>query len=302
MATYTESVVPYEAVLSYEKLSFDQVTLTAGAGSLLAGSVLGKVSKRQAAAPIPGAPNTTGGTGTGVMTALSFGPDVQVGSYLVTLLATSATAAFSVIAPDGESLPNGAVGTAYKSSHINFLVSDGGTMTAADRYTVVVTAGGTPVLVGTGSGTIGSMSLGKEAQLGTYRIQLTSTSATSPFVVTAPDGSILPNGAVATAYTSSHINFTLANGGTMTIGDYFNFVVAGYVAPEMQLWDPTAVNGLQVASGVLVGPAIGGGLANVVARCAEVKSAMLQWKSTVTAAQKVEAYRQLLANSVVVRS
>lgn len=297
MATYTESVVPYEAILSYEDLSFDQVMLTAGAGSLLPGSVLGKVTKRQAAAPIP----AIVGTGTGLMSALSCGPYVQVGNYLVTLLATSATAAFSVVAPDGTSLPNGVVGTAYTSSHINFLVSNGGTMTVGDRYTVAVTAGGTPVLVGTGTGTVGSFSLGKEAQLGTYRVQLTSTSATSPFVVTAPDGSILPNGAVATAYTSSHINFTLANGGTMTIGDYFNFVVAGYVAPESELWDPTAVNGLQVATEVLAGAAVGGGLANVVARHAEVKSAMLQWKTTVTAAQKVEAYRQLLTNSVVVR-
>lgn len=301
MATYSEPLRPYEFILSDSgPLSYEPVTLASGAGSLVAGSVIGLSTKRQAAAPIP----TIVGTGTGLMSALSFGPDVQVGSYVITLLATSATAAFSVVAPDGTALPNGAVGTAYTSSHINFTVANGGTMTTGDKYTVVVSAGGTPVLVGTGSGTVGSFSLGKDAQNGTYRIQLTTTSATSPLVVTAPDGSILPNGAVATAYTSSHINFTLANGGTMTAGDYFNFVVANGTG-QASLFDPTATDGTQVPYGVITHPADASSttaLVTAFVRLGMVKIDNLTWKATVTAAQKLAAYKQMLTNFVVARA
>lgn len=125
------------------QFSRDAVTLASGQ-NLGAGAVLGALTRRAAAAPIP----TIVGTGTGLMSGLTFGPDVQVGNYVITLLATSATAAFSVVAPDGTALPNGAVATTYKSSHLSFTIANGGTMTAADKYTVVVTAGGTPVVVG----------------------------------------------------------------------------------------------------------------------------------------------------------
>ena len=66
--------------------------ILAGGQNLVAGAVVGKITKAQAAAPIP----TIVGTGTGAMTALTFGPDIQTGSYVITLLETSATAAFSV--------------------------------------------------------------------------------------------------------------------------------------------------------------------------------------------------------------
>lgn len=304
MATYNEPLRPYEFILSDNgPLSYEAVTLAAAAGDLVPGSVIGLSTKRQAAAPIPGAPNTTGGTGTGAMSALSFGPDVQVGSYVITLLATSATAAFSVVAPDGTALPNGNVATAYKSSHINFLVANGGTMTIADKYTVVVSAGGTPVLVGTGQGVVSSFSIGKLAQNGTYKVQLTTTSASSPLVITAPDGSTLPNGAVASAYTSDHINFTLSNVGTMTAADYFNIVVAngtGYAS----LFDPLATDGTQVPYGVITHGADASSVAAAVTafvRLGMVKIENLSWKSTVTAAQKLAAYKQMLTNFVVAR-
>lgn len=130
-------------------LSRDEGVLLTGQ-SLVAGAVVGQITKAIAAAPIP----TIVGTGTGAMTLLTAGPDVQTGSYVITLTATSATAAFSVTAPDGTVLPTGNVGTAYASSHLSFLISSAGTMTSGDAYTVVVTAGGTPVLVGTGTSTL----------------------------------------------------------------------------------------------------------------------------------------------------
>jgi hypothetical protein len=303
MATYAEPIRGYEAVLSDSgNISYENVTVGAGA-DLVSGAVLGKKNFVQAAAPIP----TIVGTGTGLMTALTFGPDVQVGSYVITLTATSATAAFSVVAPDGTALPAGAVGTAYKSTHLSFLISNGGTMTLGDTYTVVVSASGTPVLVGTGTGTVSGVSLGKYAQLGTYRVKLTATSATALFEVQGPNG-LVGTGNVATAFASDHVNFTLANGGTMTLGDYFNIVVANQanVTGRYYAYDPTAVDGTQEPVAVLVQPAAAASVAvsaTAVARLAEVKLDKLTWKTNVSAAQKIAAAKQLAANStIVVRS
>ena len=300
MATYSEPLRPYEFILNDSGIiSYEGVTLASGAGSLVAGSVIGMSTKRIAAAPIP----AIVGTGTGLMSLLSFGPDVQVGSYVVTLTATSATAAFTVTAPDGTALPTGNVATAYKSSHINFTIANGGTMTSGDSYTVVVSAGGTPVLVGTGSGTVSSFSLGKSAVNGTYRVRLQATSATAQFAVEGPNG-VVGMGNVATAFVSDHVNFTLANGGTMTLGDYFNIIVAngtGYAS----LYDPLATDGTQVPYGVITHAADASSTTaavNAFVRLGEVKRDVLTWKTTVTAAQKLSAYKQMLANNVVARA
>lgn len=216
---------------------------------LAAGAVLGRITKVQASGPIP----TIVGTGTGAMTALSFGPDVQVGAYAIVLLATSATAAYSVTAPDGTVLPNGAVGTAYVSTHASFLISSAGTMTIGDAYALTVVASGTPAIVGTGTGLMSAISLGPDAQNGGYRINILATSATGEFEVIAPDGTKLRRGQIATAYTSSHINFTIANGGTMTAGDYFNIPVAKPAAgsDKFTVLAPTTYNGSHIAAGVL---------------------------------------------------
>lgn len=300
MATYSEPLRPYEFILNDSGIiSYEGVTLASGAGSLVAGSVIGMSTKRVAAAPIP----TIVGTGTGLMSLLSFGPDVQIGSYVVTLTATSATAAFTVTAPDGTALPTGNVATAYKSSHINFTIANGGTMTSGDSYTVVVSAGGTPVLVGTGSGTVSAVSLGKNAKNGTYRVRLQATSATAQFAVEGPNG-VVGMGNVATAFTSDEVNFTLANGGTMTLGDYFNIIVAngtGYAS----LYDPLATDGTNDFYGVITHDADASSTTaavNAFVRLGEVKRDVLTWKSTVTAAQKLSAYKQMLANNVVARA
>ncbi len=300
MATYSEPLRPYEFVIDdHGPLSYEGVTLAAAAGSLVPGSVIGKLSVRQAAAPIP----TIVGTGTGLMSGLTFGPDVQAGSYVITLTATSATAAFTVTAPDGSVLPTGNVATAYKSSHLSFLIANGGTMTSGDVFTVVVTVGGTPVLVGTGSGVVSAFSLGKNAVTGTYRVKLTATSATALFEVQGPNG-LVGTGNVATAFASDQVNFSLANGGTMTIGDYFNIVVVAGTG-QAKLWDPLAVDGTQNVFGIITHDADASSTTatvNALVRLAQVKIDSLTWKSTVTAGQKADAYRQLLNKMIVARA
>lgn len=274
---------------------------------LAAGAVLGKITKTQAAAPIP----TIVGTGTGLMSALTFGPAVQVGSYVVTLLATSATAAFSVTAPDGTVLPNGAVGTAYKSDHVNFLISDGGTMTAADAYTIVVTAAGTPVVIGgTGTGTMSAISLGPDAQNGGYQVICRAAVTNGgDFEVIAPDGSsigrfLMGTGSTeAAAFASRHINFTLTDATDFIAGNYFNVIVAAGSGKFTAL-APTAVDGSQHAAAILYA-AVDATSADkdcaVVARDADVNVNELLFAATVTSAQKASALTQLLARGIRAR-
>ncbi len=288
MTTLTMSNRAGEFIVDEVNPIFTREKVVVASGQDLgAGAVLGRVTKAQAAAAIP----TIVGTGTGAMTALTFGPDVQIGNYVITLLATSATAAFSVVAPDGTVLPNGAVGTAYTSTHLSFLISSAGTMTIGDAYTVAVSAGGTPALVGTGTGLVSGISLGPDAQLGAYRVQLLATSATAEFEV-------------ATAYTSNHVNFTLANGGTMTSGDYFVLIVAKG-SGKVKALAPTATDGTQDAYGVLHADidASGGDATGVaiVRGPAVVESAALVFANTVTTAQKARALSQLVAAGIVAR-
>jgi hypothetical protein len=138
---------------------------------------------------------------------------------------------------------------------------------------------------------------------GTYRVQLTTTNASSPLTITAPDGSLLPNGAVQAAYVSDHINFTLSNAGTMTAGDYFNIVVANGTG-KAALFDPTATDGSQVPYGVIthgVDATSADVAVTALVRLGLVKKAVLTFKSTVTAAQKNAAYAAMLSNNVVAR-
>ena len=299
MTTYTETTHAGGFITGElpDMLSRKAGSLASGQ-NLLAGAVLGKITKAIAAAPIP----TIVGTGTGLMSALTFGPDVQTGSYVVTLTATGATAAFSVTAPDGTVLPTGNVATAYTSTHLSFLIANGGTMTTGDVFTVVVTAGGTPVLVGTGTGVVSAFSLGPDAQNGAYRVQLLATSATGEFEVIAPDGSKLKRGQVATAYASSHVNFTLANGGTMTSGDYFNIVVAKGSQKYTAL-APTTYDGSHVAAGVLFADTDATSAAQVITvidNNAAVNDDELVWP-TLGTASKATARNQLAARGIVCR-
>ena len=295
----TESTYALEFLLSEAPgaRSRDAGVLLSGQ-SVVAGRVLGKITKAIAAAPIP----TIVGTGTGAMTLLTFGPDVQTGSYVITLTATSSTAAFSVTAPDGTVLPTGNVGTAYTSTHLSFLISNAGTMTTGDVFTVVVTAGGTPVLVGTGTGVVSAFSLGPDAQNGAYRVQVLATSATGEFEVIAPDGSKLKRGQIATAYASSHVNFTLANGGTMTSGDYFNIVVANGSGKYVAL-TPTTYDGRHIAAAIAAVTSDATSADQdfaVITRDAEVSSALLGWGSCTTA-QQATATNQLAAVGILAR-
>lgn len=282
-------------------------TLLSGQTLQPAGAVLGQISKTQAAAPIP----AIVGTGTGAMTALTFGTAVQTGSYVITLLATSSTAAFSVVAPDGTALQNGAVGTAYTSNHVNFLISSAGTMTLGDAYTIVVTAAGTPVVIGgTGTGTMSAISLGPDAQNGGYIVINRAVVAEGgDFEVLAPDGSSIGRFLMGTTSTTSasfasrHINFTLTDATDFIKGNYFNVIVAAG-SGKYAAFAPTTYDGRHKPAGILFNASDatnGDQLITVLAREAEVSTNKLAWGATVSAAQKAVATTQFAARGISLR-
>lgn len=76
------------------------------------------------------------GTGNAVMSAITLGSKVQTGSYVVKF--TGATA-YTVTAPDGETMPAAAALGAYTDAQINWTITAGATPAiAGDTFTVVV--------------------------------------------------------------------------------------------------------------------------------------------------------------------
>jgi hypothetical protein len=80
----------------------------------------------------------TANTGTSTVGSISLGPQAAAGNYTITATATSQTSAFTITNPRSESMPNGAVGTAYTSQEINFTITAGGTVTAGDTFIITV--------------------------------------------------------------------------------------------------------------------------------------------------------------------
>jgi Bacteriophage lambda head decoration protein D len=286
--------------------------------SLDAGEVVGKVLYAQAAAPVP----AVVGTGNGVMTLVRPGKLAQVGTYVVTCTAAVTNGGtFSVVAPDGTILPSltltagAGVATAYKSEHIDFTITDGSTDFAeGDVFSIVITAAGTPAVVGTGNGVLSALSLGRDAKPGSY--VLTCTAAVThggTFSVTDPDGNRLPDlvmtagAGVATAYATEQINLTVTDGSTdFAAGDVFCVPVARSASyGKLVEWDPTTFDGRHRAAGILY-DAVDASSADtagvLVARGpVEINESELQWAAARTSAEKAYAMEQLAALGVAAR-
>lgn len=293
----------------------EAVTVISGQ-NLVAGAVIGLITKAQAAAPIP----TVSGTGNGTMSAVKGGPGVKTGNYVVTCTGTATHGGtFSVVDPEGESLTSltltasSGASTSYSNDQISFTITDGGTDFAEDDvFTIAVTAGGTPAVVGTGNGTMSAITLGKLAQHGTYRVECTAAGTNAgTFSVIAPNGEIIglaktvAGGAGGTAvFASDHVNFTITDASTdFAAGDYFNILVAAG-SGKATAWAPTAVTGQQVAAGILY-DAVNASSADkngvMTARDTEVNGAELTYFTGATDGDKALAISQLAAVGIIVR-
>src|SRR5471032_1691620 len=97
-----------------------------------------------------------------------------------------------------------------------------------------------------GNGTIGAISKGPAALIGTYSLRATGPAT---FTVVAPTQDDLPDATVGTPYISAGINFTLTAGATpFAAGDTFTFTNA---AANYVLSVATAVDGSQFPTAIL---------------------------------------------------
>ncbi len=313
MASKTEGRYASEFILSEAlgTLSRENITVLSGQ-DLSAGAVIGRVNKGVGKAAIP----AVVGTGNGVMSALFAGPEVEVGSYVVTCI-TAATngGTFSVTTPSGNLLPNAVVGTPYRSRHINFNIADGSTdFIVGDVFTIVVTTGAAAV-VGTGNGTISGLSLGPDAKAGQYRVEcIEAITNGGAFKVVSPDGETVAVGYIVAGAGGTlvlanqrQLNLTITDASTdFAVGDFFDVFVYNQLAGgKIVAWDPTTYDGRHDAAGLLydnVDASLADKAGVIVARQAEVRKNDLQWASAITAQEKESAYLDLAALGIVARS
>ena len=105
----------------------------------------------------------------------------------------------------------------------------------------------------TGNGTMGSVAAGgTELQPGVYTIRcIAAAGDAGDFEVRAPDGSLVGIAIVGTAFTSPHLDFTIADGATdFAVGDLFTVTVAGSGKWKLSL--AAATDGSQNPRGILV--------------------------------------------------
>jgi len=128
-----------------------------------------------------------------------------------------------------------------------------GTLKRGSVLGLVTKALGTVVAgTNTGVGTVGSITLGADAKIGNYGLVCTAKVAgAGTFAVYDPVGIRLKDATVGTAYTSSQINFTIADGTPdFEVADSFSIPVAAGSGLAV-LVNSAAVDGSQVADSIL---------------------------------------------------
>jgi hypothetical protein len=105
----------------------------------------------------------------------------------------------------------------------------------------------------TGNGTCGSVTAGNLVKIGTYTLTCIAAATNSgTFEVKDPDGQALGRATVAVAYTSSQINFTIADGATdFIVGDKFTIAVTAG-SGKYKAITSGAKDGSQIAAGILL--------------------------------------------------
>lgn len=126
--------------------SRETVTVLAGSGSdrvLTSGMILGST-----VSGLTGAiREASGNTGDGVVDALTLKAGAQAGTYILRGIAEAANlGTFAVTAPDGSSLPDLTVDTAYVSDHLDISVADGAADWDIDDIIIIVVSGARKVV------------------------------------------------------------------------------------------------------------------------------------------------------------
>jgi hypothetical protein len=187
-------------------------------------------------------------------------------------------------------------------SRENGILSSGNNLLAGAVVAALLAAAGTKAS-GTGDGTIGAVTLGSAAEVGTYVLTCTAAATgAGTFSVQTPSGEYLPDLTVGVAYVSSHINLTVADGTTdWGAGAVINVVVDAGEYVELA---PAGTDGSQIAAGVLwdnTDASAADAACVVIRRQAEVRADGLVWPAAITDAQKYTAIAQLAELGIVLR-
>jgi hypothetical protein len=187
-------------------------------------------------------------------------------------------------------------------------LNDGATILPPATVLGVITAGAAtwaPAAGNIGNGVFGSITLGFGAKPGAYSLQCVAPGAEATFLLIDPVGNELGEVRAGTAFNGP-LAFTLTSGSSaFAIGDTLTINIAigseKYVA-----WDPSGTDGRENAAAILITRADVSGAADaqaaVIARFAEVKNLLLNWKSGATSGQIAMATSQLARNGIIVRA
>jgi hypothetical protein len=154
-----------------------------------------------------------------------------------------------------------------------------------------------------GSGTIGTITLGAGALEGAYKLTIIEPASNAGnFVVEDPLGRIIGHGTVAVAFSAGGLGFTLADATDFVAGDSFTITVAA--GTKYAKFDEDGTNGTEVAVAVLfdtvdASSADKPGVAHV--RDCEVKSAKLTWGNAPDTNEKAAALASLASLGIIAR-
>lgn len=317
MGVLTEGQHTAEAII-WEATTFKRESITVLSGqNLTAGAVVGRVSKGIGRVSIP---TVAGGTGTGTVSNVYAGPEVEVGSYVLTCTTAVADGGvFSLTTPSGKTLPSltmtpGSGGTTnYRSRHINFTITDATDFILTNSFTFVVGTTAPTIVGATGTDTISALALGPDAKPGNYRVICTaavSNGGVWQVYRGGPNGgesigifTQTPGSTTATAFETREISFTITDATDVIVGNYFDVCVFNNLSGgKVVAWDPTTYDGRNAAYGVLYAAtdATSADKTGVlVARDAIVSKGALQWGAAITSSQKESAYKDLAARGVI---
>lgn len=154
MTTLTEQRHAGEFIVSEAADEHCREVITVLSGeTLVAGEVLGKVTKAAATATADPA-----NTGNGTMGAITVGAGSKVGVYKLTFVDPGSDAgAFMVEDPDGINIGQGDAGTEFDAGGLTFTLADGATdFAAGDQFSITVAAGSGKYVAYDQDGTNGS--------------------------------------------------------------------------------------------------------------------------------------------------
>lgn len=282
MTTLTEKNRPGEFILSEGNGSISRklVAISAAAGALAAGTLLGKQTKAGNGAVVTGA---------------------IAGTTLTVSAVTSGTLAV------GQTISGSGVTAGTKITALGTGTGGVGTYTVSETQTAAsttITAAGAAAAAFAGNaantGTIASVAIGAAAKVGAYKVVIIEPATNAgKFQVEDPDGVIVGTGTVAVEFVGGGLTFTVTDGSQdFVAGEGFTITVAAgdgkYVA-----FDPDATNGADVVAGVLYGDVADSASnqeAVAIVRLAEVSEAKL-----VGLDEDGVAVEQLAALNIIVR-